>query len=550
MPLLVFVWSFLYFENGEIIALNNGCGWDGVTYKNVVWSLQWNKDTPENVERGHLRIDSYRVQRIAPSVAVYVEMQIAKYLYQNIVPLFSTVPAWLDLSYQQYPLPPWFFKWFAHTPEEAVAKTVALTLDSFIAGYFVFHSFFMLLGTSVFWVLIVRHLKLSFSARWLGFILLFANVAVMKMSFYYPTLTDTSALFVSTVMLYAYIINAAWLLLLSAGIGFFTFPTAFYLAFLLFVFPRKYTVSKEVNESDAHLLPKTTQILAGVATMLVLLAAVYFVIIKEIHFPEVEPVFGFLLLLSIPLLLAQFYLTIQCLLTIFPLNGFLQSIASRQSAVQYGIRAALGVAVWGALFYFKKQIEDPTLAQPMNTDLFFGGSFSSAVAKPLLTIVAGGVYFGPVVAVLVLRFRQFVQGALELGLGYFMVIAAMLIMATIMTETRQLINFLPFLVVGVAYMLRSIDLPPISLVIVSLVALFTSKVWLPFNFPDMAVQAANIQNGIYATFPLQYYFMNHGPWMSTTSYLLQSLILLVSTSIVWWVLSSSTPQERINVEHS
>ena len=78
MPLVTALWGYIYFEKGEIIALNNGCGWDGVSYKNVVWSLQWNKSTPDYQERSRLHIDPYRAQRIAPSVAVYGEMQIGR----------------------------------------------------------------------------------------------------------------------------------------------------------------------------------------------------------------------------------------------------------------------------------------------------------------------------------------------------------------------------------------------------------------------------------------------------------------------------------------
>lgn len=450
--------------------------------------------------------------------------------------MFSHVPAWLDWSYEQYPLPPWFFRWFAKSAEEgASGQAVALTIDSFVAGYFVFHSFFMLLGTAIVWVLIVRKLNLGFTARWLGFIGLFVNVAVMKMSFYYPTLTDTTALFVATLMLYGYILNSSWILFPAAIIGFFTFPTAFYVAALLFIFPRT-THTVEID-NVARMSTRSVRLIAGGVVGIFLLASLYFVVVKQVRFAEVEPVIPILLFLTIPLLLAQVYWTIAELLSVFPLQAFMRHLVATQSLFAYGIRVVLSLMLWGILLYWKKQIEDPSLASPMNTDLFFGGSFASAVGKPLLPLVAAAVYFGPMVLFIVLRFRQFIRTALELGNGYFLVISAMLVMATIMTETRQLINFLPFLVLGVACMLDKISLPPIALILFSILALVSSKIWLPFNFPGMSEQAANITDGIYATFPLQTYFMNHGPWMSMTSYLIQGVGMLCCCGLLLWMLS-------------
>ncbi len=551
MPLLTLLWGWIYFENGEIIALNKGCGWDGVTYKNVVWSLQWNKARPDYAERSRLRIDPYRVQRIAPSVAVYGEMQAARWLYQHVTPMFTRVPAWLEWSYEQYPLPPWFFRWFAdnsiNSNQAANAQSVALTLDSLVAGYFVFHSLLMLLGTAVLWAMTARKLNLGVAARWLGFCGLFANVAVMKMSLYYPTLTDTTALFVAMLMLYAYIANSAWLLLPAAVLGFFTFPTAMYVAALLFLFPRNIVLHNEVapgevapGEVAQPETPAMTVFVRNVsigAVVVVLLASVYFVLIAEVRFVEVEPLQPLLLILTLPLLCGQVFFTVSRLAAQFPVQAIMRHFTERKHLAGYALRALILLVLWAGLLYWKKQIEDPTLAAPMNTSLFFGGSFASALGKPLLPVLAGAVYFGPIILVMILRFREFLKAAWNLGLGYMLVITALLLMGAIMSETRQLINFLPFLVLGVAYSLDSVRLPRIALVLFALVGVMAAKVWLPFNFTGMAEQAANITGGIHATFPLQYYFMNHGPWMSWASYFLQGACALVVAGLLWWVLS-------------
>lgn len=546
MPLFVLVFGLFYFEKGEVIALNSGCGWDGVTYKNVVWSLQWNKSSAELQERGRLRIDPYRAQRIAPSVAVYGEMQVAKYLYQSIVPMFERLPAWLEWSYQQYPIPLWFFRWFAKDVGSA-QQSVALNIDSFVAGYFVFHNLFMLLGTAVFWALIARALTLNAVARWLGFTALFVNVAVMKMSFYYPTLTDTSALFLGAAMLYGYLARQQWILPIVAAIGFFTFPTAFFIAMILFILPRdaekQAIASSEGTSFDNTSLEvvsftqATARKIAAGASVLVLLLSVYFVLIAEVRFPEVEPLYMMLLPLTIPLLLVQFFFMVEKILLAFPTAAIMRLLSSRKELVGYALRAFTCLVLWSGLTVWKQQIQDSSLAAPMNTDLFLGGSFSAALSKPLLTIVALSVYFGPMMLIGVMRFREVLQTARELGLGFFAVMTLFALLLTIMTETRQLMNFLPFAVVVIALMMDKMALKPWAVALISLTSVVCSKIWLTMNFTGMQEQAANIQNGSFSAFPLQWYFMNHGPWMSMTAFLLQGVIALCCCGMFWWLFS-------------
>jgi hypothetical protein len=195
------------------------------------------------------------------------------------------------------------------------------------------------------------------------------------------------------------------------------------------------------------------------------------------------------------------------------------------------------------LWYAKTLIADPTIAAPMNTNLFLGGSIACAISKPLLAIVALAVYFGPAMLLIVWRFQRFVHIALRLDFGFFVVIAIVALLATIMTETRQLINFLPFLALGVTLLFEHgfVESPKRrfgfwGIVVLSLIF---SKIWLPFNFPGMQEQAANIQSGSFTSFPLQYYFMNHGPWMSMNSYLIQVCALALCGALFWWAFADA-----------
>jgi hypothetical protein len=89
-------------------------------------------------------------------------------------------------------------------------------------------------------------------------------------------------------------------------------------------------------------------------------------------------------------------------------------------------------------------------------------------------------------------------------------------------------------VVTIAMLLNQATVRPTAVIVLSLMSVVCSKIWLSLNFPGMPEQAANIQNGSFTAFPLQYYFMNHGPWMSMNAYLVQSALVLICCGVVLW----------------
>jgi hypothetical protein len=88
-------------------------------------------------------------------------------------------------------------------------------------------------------------------------------------------------------------------------------------------------------------------------------------------------------------------------------------------------------------------------------------------------------------------------------------------------------------------MLNAVSVRPAAVVAFGVMCVVCSKIWLPLNFVGMNAQTANIHDGSYTAYPLQYYFMNHGPWMSWTSYAVQSAAVLVCGGVMWWILSAS-----------
>lgn len=184
MPTLVLAYCLCYYGlNGEIIAVVNGFGWDGVFYGSVVgW---FDKILSQPV------LDPYRAQRIAPSAFLHYAMKILGSDVNRITVLQA-------------------FK---------VWNVTLLTLSAFL------------------WGLIAQKLQLRSQPMWIGFSGLFVSFFVMKYSLYYPPLTDVAAFFLGIVAVWLYVIRKYWWLLAVGLLGYFTFPTMFYIAVLLFLLP-------------------------------------------------------------------------------------------------------------------------------------------------------------------------------------------------------------------------------------------------------------------------------------------------------------------------
>ena len=137
----------------ELVQEENGLGWDGEVYATMIKNL--------------------------PSLLV--ERKINPYYFQRIFP-GSLVFAFLSVS------------------------GIALSNSHIIAG-FLGLNILLLCITFFFWVKLCQLLQLSIQGRFLSFIGIFINYAILKMPFYYPVLTDLIAFTIGIIMLYCFLKN-------------------------------------------------------------------------------------------------------------------------------------------------------------------------------------------------------------------------------------------------------------------------------------------------------------------------------------------------------
>lgn len=558
MPLIILVYGLLYCEFGEILALNYGAGWDGVSYTQFALA-----------PTEQLQTDAYRSQRILPALIVRTIAESAQQ--------YSSAPK----SY----FGEWFQRWF-FSGETRFVKMVSdirprarqgdstpvrlrlplievadvqsgkhsVTVEPIIVYWFVLYSLVVMVICGGLWAAISTTLQLSASARWLGFIGLFGNFAFLKMSLFYPTLTDLSALCISLLALLGYCSRRNWLVLAAGALGMVIWPTAFVIAAILFLFPRSLPIPTAATLSSAQeasfssiqsflptqFLRTTSGRIAAFMTLCAFALAVWYVYLAPVRFPLVESPEGMITLVGLGAFALMFFAALRPLLHMMieqpqtgqasttqvgkgqalinqSLLGRCQALLKERAVLLPLLTRLLILSMLGAVGWFARQsIINPNLAVPLNLAQFIGGSFSLAVTKPFLTIVADVAYFGPIILLVVFSYQRIVSYIDRLGLGFVLVFSITVLLGCVMTESRQLINLFPVVVIAVAMFAeeRWFSLP--MLTVIALASVGFAKLWIPLNFAGM--QQYVMQGGAYSQFPIQRYFMNHGPWMTWESY--------------------------------
>jgi hypothetical protein len=184
MTAILLVVSVIAMFWGERMTAHDGLGWDGRFYVDLAKSFE----TSVFVEK----MDSYHTQRIVPSGIVHYSLRLLG------MPLDNTHILWA----------------------------------------FRIYNLLLLMLCCWFWKRIADELDLSEGGRWLGFMGLFVSFAIMKMGFYYPNMTDITALTLGLAMIHTYMRRQQWGLFAVTLIGAFTWPSIVYGGVLMLLWPR------------------------------------------------------------------------------------------------------------------------------------------------------------------------------------------------------------------------------------------------------------------------------------------------------------------------
>lgn len=385
------------------------------------------------------------------------------------------------------------------------------TPQHIVAAFEVLNALLLTLGAAL-WVAIARTLRLAPRIAWLGWMGLFVNFAIMRQASYYPVLTDVSAFVVGLGMLLCFVRRWRVALAVVMLAGAFVWPVATVVGFLLLAAPSA-PLPERAERGDLAMLAAI-----GAATGVCALTS-YLYFMKDL---EWQPGIHVTIVASIALVTVFVFIV-----TVTMLRGArFQDVGMIAKAIE--IRdVALTAGVLCAVFLVDHALVHNTGGGYTRSMLRSLGML--AVAKPFNFFVPHAVYFGPIVCLVVPTWREFTRVAREWGIGVVGVIL-LTIGLGLNSESRQAMLGFPIVVAVTVVAIGRQGWPARANWLVAAFGLVASKIWMPMPLIDGPTTDATIVH-----YPMQLYFLNHGPWISTPNFLWQSAAVAIITLSLWAV---------------
>jgi hypothetical protein len=357
------------------------------------------------------------------------------------------------------------------------------------------------------WAKIARLLEIRRATMLLGCVSLFGGYGIIKFTSWYPVLGDLWGFAFGLVALYAYLAQRVWLFAPVLLVGAFAWPSLLGVALPLWLLRSR-------PELDAGARPRAALLIAG------LLAAAWLVFTlstARVGYwpPSLVPVETLPQALRLSLLVAFMY----CVFALRePLRYgelyrpmlYLRALVSRS-----GLLAVGGLL---AIRYVQARWSVP---QSMGFGVWMRDTAIMTTFKPGIFVLAYVIYFGPLVALALLRWRDVIAAMRAHGPS-LLVVSVLAVLFGLDAEARHGYAFVAVVLPFVLKVLDDLELEPKALWGFGLVSVASSKLWLTLP-PDIPGPAAQ--------FPAQAVFMSQGPWMSNVMYLVQ--LLLVGLFVFW-----------------
>jgi hypothetical protein len=486
MVLIVVVLGLLNFFWGEKVPAGNGFGWDGVFYAEMVRNLD------SMIADGTL--SGYYAQRILPSAIVRSML------------LLAGMPS----------------------------------SDANIIHGFELYNLVLLVGACWAWKRVADNFSLSLGGRWMGFSAIFVNYQCSKQAFYYPVLTDVTALFVAMLLMLFYVERRPVALFVTAIVGAFCWPVVSVCGALLLVFLGSSLPTAVVAPAPPSLTIKsfTVSQLAGLGAVLALSMIGYMSLTLTEWGPacntpamfanamaarpcELDRLFARQFLTALPSLAAMLI----ALVMLVGSGSFFQAVLANLRSARWPLWA-LAMAAVAIPFGVVKLISNPGVAAPSSLMRLVDAALFPPEGKFLLPAVTLAVFWGPVVLLLLLYWKQFCVEVRKLGPGVVAVIAISLPLGMV-GEPRFMTVAWPFFVLGLVLALEAASTKASFKWALAVLTVAYAQFWMRFNLsPWLAPDGAGL-----LLFPKQVYFMHYGLWMAWWPYLLQLAALVLSA--IW-----------------
>lgn len=458
---------------GERVLSSDGLGPDGAHFARSAFD-PWRAIVVEGV-------DPYYLQRMLPGAVVHVGL------------------------------------WITGTPRD---------LEHVILGFAVLDIVLLLLSVFL-WIGIAEEFAISSTGRWLGFIGLFVNYAVLKHALYVPVMTEVMAFALGLAMLYLYLRNWSVALACVAFVGAFAWPVTAASAVPLILWPRQAVPAPD--RTGTTLGTVSALLLAGAMVA----AFLYMFVIRGIRTVgagPIVPIVTWAAPLAATLYGAHIYSGVRALAAGVDLSYVRRALASLTPP-----RLALALT--------------PLLVSQLVTRLLASGVEPQSLrgflrfvvflpnTRPYLFMVAHLAWFGAGVLLLMLYWSDICRAAWRFGPGLPALLLCSLLIA-LTPEARQSTLAWPMFAVLATWVVQERGWSSGANWAMGAVALALSKIWLTLNTPEAIAYGGDL-SGLTREMAVRLYYpylVSHGPLMPNAAYVIQAAVFVVLLLSAWFLL--------------
>lgn len=468
----------LYSLTGEIVAVNNGAGWDGKLYSDITQRFS---DMIANRE-----IDAYHMNRFLPFAILH-------YLFIILSIPFNTINV-----------------------------IIAMRLYNAVLMF----------------LLVVIFFKISFLQKWnqnteaIAFSFCFFNFPILKYFGYYPVSCDLSSVFLTFLGLYYYLKQSLAGQIFVIVIAFLTWPILAVTQFFLAFFPNNRV---EPISKNSKIQVITDVVVRFFLYFLPPLAVILYVCYLVVRHPEL-PIAESLQTLRGNVSLLVVFLSIISYILFY----YYATLALRVNWLRIGERilkreVIFRIIIGGVLLLlfdmFLKSLGGKAV-HSVSIQLIL--MFKYITSDILIFLETHFIYLGLFFLIIILCWKKMVLYIREnLGIGFFLV-TVLALFFIIDIETRKLASFYPLMIVPLMAVIQDMKFKLWVPIVVIVFSLATSFFWFPINTPDI-VAAFDRPYYTYIEYPAQRYYMFFGPWQSHMVYYCTALVEIVIGVLVYFL---------------
>ncbi len=477
------LWGLFNILGFDSIAINKGYGYDGKIYGKFA------EDFYRTIflEKAG---DNYYIQRTFPSFLVWIFTKVLQ---------VEGNPIWIVA----------FFKW--------------LNFLLILCSIYVFDK-----TCEVF--------KFTAAERWLSFALAFFSFALLKAPYFIPVQTDASAFFLAVLLLHFHVTNHWIPKIIVTLLSAFTWPTSLILSLFLFLFP--FNKDKKLNLTSQESKPIWNYLLCFLAAVPVVWKGY-----EQIKLSETGVDIFFSMLTNnrslLYISLACNFLAMGYILSAFtPIFRRMQDIKQIILDLIRGMsikHALLWISLFAIVYFINGEFSNGELGKVTYHFLIYK-LYTFSLAMPLYYIVTEVSYMGPALILMMLLLPNF-RKLLQFDPGIYFILCIYFVLL-FFPEGRLKINFYPFIAIYLVILLRQIIFVNNRIVLIVIgISLLFSKFYFSLQGLPMAKTS-------HLVWPNQILFMS-SYMMSETIYLLQIILILFFSILLWLLIFPRSNQNRI-----